>query len=172
VGSNFLDDAGAFLVDFQDALAGFLVRAQAVDRLLRGPDVGFLLVLAPVVAAVDEALYFHDRLRDAGISLSGFIANRVQPRAGLVDAAEIGAALRADARFAALGAGTADDAAARLAPIARAFGELHASERRELARLAARARDIAITEVPLFDHGVDNLAELRVVGDHLSARRA
>jgi anion-transporting ArsA/GET3 family ATPase len=169
VGSNFLDDAGAFLVDFQDALAGFLVRAKAVDRLLRGPDVGFLLVLAPVVASVDEALYFHGRLRDAGIQLAGFVANRVQPRAGLTETSAIAAALRAEAAFAGLPPGTIDDAAARLGPIAQAFGELHASERRQLARLGSHAAGISITEVPLFDHGVDNLAELRVVGEHLSS---
>ena len=82
VGSRFLDDVGAFLVDFQEALAGFLARAEAVDKLLRGPDVGFLLVLAPEVAGVDEALYFHERLRAAGIPLGGFVANRVQPAPG------------------------------------------------------------------------------------------
>ena len=169
VGSDFLDDAGAFLVDFQDALAGFLVRAEAVDKLLRGPDVGFLLVLAPVVAAVDEALYFHDRLRAAGIQVGGFVANRVQPAAGLTDVAAIAAALQADAAFAGLPAATIEDAATTLAPVTRAFGALHASERRELARLGARAGGISITEVPLFDHGVDNLAELRVVGEHLSS---
>jgi len=172
VGNTFLDDVGAFLVDFQEALAGFLVRAKAVDELLRGPDVGFLLVLAPVVAAVDEALYFHDRLRAAGIQLAGFVANRVQPRAGLTDVGAIAAALQAHAAFAELAAGTIEDAATILAPVARAFGDLHASERRELARLGSRAAGISITEVPLFDHGVDNLAELRVVGEHLSARRA
>jgi len=169
VGSDFLDDAGAFLVDFQDALAGFLVRAEAVDKLLRGPDVGFLLVLAPVVAAVDEALYFHDRLRAAGIQLAGFVANRVQPAPGLTDVAAIAAAMQADAAFAGLAAGTIEDAATTLGPVARAFGELHASERRELSRLGARAGGVSITEVPLFDHGVDNLAELRVVGEHLSS---
>jgi len=125
-----------------------------------------------VVAAVDEALYFHDRLRAAGIQLAGFVANRVQPRAGLTDVGAIAAALQAHAAFAELSAGTIEDAATILAPVARAFGDLHASERRELARLGSRAAGISITEVPLFDHGVDNLAELRVVGEHLSARRA
>ena len=82
VGSRFLDDAGAFLLDFQEVLTGFLARAQAVDKLLRGPDVGFLLVLVPEVAAIDEALFFHERLRAAGIGLAGFVANRVHAAAG------------------------------------------------------------------------------------------
>src|SRR5262249_55870168 len=33
VGSQFLDDVGAFLVDFQFVLAGFLARAEQIDRL-------------------------------------------------------------------------------------------------------------------------------------------
>ena len=169
VGNKFLDDLGAFLVDFQGVLGGFLARADAIDRLLRGPDVAFLLVLAPAVAAVDEALYFHARLREAGIPLGGFVANRVQPAPGLDDAGAIVAALRADSAFAGLADTTIAEAAGRLAPAARAFGTLRASERRELARLGASAPGIAVTEVPLLDHDVDNLGELRVVGEHLIA---
>jgi len=169
VGSRFLDDAGAFLVDFQEVLTAFLARAQAVDKLLRGPDVGFLLVLVPEVAAIDEGLYFHERLRTAGIGIAGFVANRVHAAPGLDEAVAIAAALRADPTGAGLPAATIDDAAARLAPVARAFGALSVSERRELGRLGARAPGVPITEVPLLDHDVDNLAELRVVGEHLSA---
>ena len=36
--ASFLDDIGAFLVDFQVVLGGFLARAEAIDKLLRGPD--------------------------------------------------------------------------------------------------------------------------------------
>jgi len=172
VGSRFLDDAGAFLVDFQEVLTGFLARAQAVDKLLRGPGVGFLLVLVPEVAAIDEALYFHDRLRAAGIGLSGFVANRIHLPPGLDEAGALAAALRENPGAAALPAATIDDAAARLAPVAHAFALLAASERRELSRLGQRAPGVRITEVPLLDHDVDNLTELRAVGEHLSATSA
>jgi anion-transporting ArsA/GET3 family ATPase len=167
VGSRFLDDVGAFLVDFQEVLTGFLARAQSVDKLLRGPGVGFLLVMVPEVAAIDEALFFHERLRAAGIGLRGFVANRVHAAPGLDEPAAIAAALREAPATAGLPAATLDDAAARLAPVARAFAALAASERRELRRLGQRAPGFAINEVPLLDHDVDNLAELRVVGDHL-----
>jgi anion-transporting ArsA/GET3 family ATPase len=170
VGSRFLDDVGAFLVDFHEVLNGFLARAQAVDKLLRGPGVGFLLVLVPEVAAIDEALFFHDRLRAAGIGLRGFVANRIHLPPGLDDPAALAAALRADPSTGALPAPTRDDAAARLAPVAHAFAALSASERRELARLGGRAPGVPITEVPLLDHDVDNLTELRAVGEHLAHR--
>ena len=168
VGSKFLDDAGAFLLDFQEVLNSFLARAQAVDKLLRGPGVGFLLVLVPEVAAIDEALFFHDRLGAAGISLRGFVANRIHLAPGLDDPGALAAALRAEPSTAALPAATIDDAAARLAPVAHAVAALAASERRELARLGARAPGVRITEVPLLDHDVDNLTELRAVGEHLA----
>ncbi len=167
VGSTFLDDLGAFLLDFQGVLGGFLQRADAIDGLLRGADVAFLLVLAPAVAAVDEALYFHGRLREAGIPLGGFVANRVQSAPGLDEPAAIVAALRAAPAFAGLADETLEEAAARLAPVARTLGRLRDSEQRELARLAASAPGVTVTEVPLLDHDVDNLAELRVVGEHL-----
>jgi anion-transporting ArsA/GET3 family ATPase len=168
VGSRFLDDVGAFLVDFQQVLTAFLARARAVDELLRGSGVGFLLVLVPEVAAIDEALYFHERLRAAGIGVAGFVANRVHAPPGLDDPAAIAAALRADGVGSALPAATIDEAAAQLAPVARAFAALSASERRELGRLGQRAPGVGVTEVPLLDHDVDNLSELRVVGEHLA----
>jgi len=168
VGNRFLDDVGAFLLDFQQVLTAFLARARAVDELLRGPGVGFLLVMVPEVAAIDEALYFHERLRAAGINLAGFVANRVHLTPGLDDPAAIAGALREERGAAALPAATIDEAAARLAPVARAFGALAASERRELRRLGQRAPGVAVTEVPLLDHDVDNLSELRVVGEHLA----
>ena len=164
VGSQVLDDIGAFLVDFQVVLAGFLARAAEIDELLRGPDVAFLLVLAPEVAAVDEAMYFHGRLRAAGIPLGGFVANRVHPAPGLADAAALGAALRARPETRDVPDGALADVAARLAQLAGAAETLHASERRELARLASSAPGVPVTEVPLLDHDADNLAELRAVG--------
>ncbi|HVR60738.1 MAG TPA: ArsA family ATPase, partial [Polyangia bacterium] len=89
VGSQFLDDIGAFLVDFNQVLGGFQQRAQEIDRLLRGERVGFLLVLSPERAAIEEALFFQGRLRAAGIPLAGFIANRVHPAPGICEASAL-----------------------------------------------------------------------------------
>ncbi len=169
VGSTFLDDLAAFLVDFQGVLGGFLTRANAIDRLLRGSEVAFLLVLVPAAAAVDEALYFHGRLREAGVPLGAFIANRVAPAPGLTEAGALAAALRAEPTFADLPDAAITDAAVHLEPLARAFEVRRASELAELARLGARAPGTTVTRVPLLDHDVDNLVELRVVGESLIA---
>jgi anion-transporting ArsA/GET3 family ATPase len=169
VGSQVIGDVGAFLVDFQIVLAGFVKRAGEIDHLLRGPDVAFLLVLAPEVAAIDEAMYFHGRLREARIPLGGFVANRVHAAPGLDDAGALEAALGAQPGARATTPEILADVAARLADIARGAAALHASERRELARLATSAPGVPITEVPLLDREVDNIAELRSVGRYLES---
>ncbi|HXJ23549.1 MAG TPA: ArsA-related P-loop ATPase [Polyangia bacterium] len=169
VGSTFLEDLAAFLVDFQDVLAGFLTRAQAVDALLRSAEAAFLLVLAPVGVAVEEALYFHGRLQGAGVPVAGFVANRVQPAPGLTDATALRDALRASAAYAELSDQAVAAAAARLASLAREFQAIHATESRALERLAARAAATPVIRIPLLDHDADNLAELKVVGDSLLA---
>jgi anion-transporting ArsA/GET3 family ATPase len=171
VGSQFLDDIGAFLVDFRDVLGGFLDRARQIEALLRSADVGFLLVLAPEVPAVNEALYFHARLREAGIPLGAFVANRVHQAPGDDDAAAIARRLSAQRAVAGLGQDALLAAAQTLAAAAHDLRLLCASERRELDRLTREAPGVALTEIPLFEHEIDSLVELRRVGDHLAGER-
>ncbi len=168
VGNQFLEDIGAFLVDFRDVLGGFLERAREIEQLLRSTDVGFLLVLAPEVPAINEALYFHGRLREAGIPLGGFVANRVHQAPGADDPAEIARRLRAQPALAGLTDDAIAAAAQTLAASAHDLRALCASERLELDRLAREAPGVPTTEVPLLDHEVDSLVELRTVGDHLA----
>jgi anion-transporting ArsA/GET3 family ATPase len=171
VGSRFLEDIAAFLTDFQTVLAGFLERAQSIDRLLRQNDVAFLLVLAPEVPAVDEALFFQKRLRESKVPLAAFVANRVHVRPGLTDADAIGTRLRSRPELAGWPTADVDVAAERLARTALDLSQLVDGERRELGRLAALAPGIPVLEVPLLDHDVASLASLRIVGDHLARAR-
>jgi anion-transporting ArsA/GET3 family ATPase len=177
VGSRFLEDVGAFLTDFQVVLAGFLERAQSIEARLRQPDVGFVLVLAPETAAVDEALGFEQKLREAGIVLAAFVVNRVHPP-GLAPAgaAQLGAELerrlggRAD-----LAGVAAEDlrlAARQLSALAGEEQQLSDDEEREMARLAARHPSIPIVRIPLLDRDVTNLETLRSISAHLSRNDA
>jgi anion-transporting ArsA/GET3 family ATPase len=168
VGSQFLDDVGAFLVDFRGVLGGFLERAREIELLLRSPQVGFLLVLAPEVPAVNEALYFHARLREAGIPLGAFVANRVHQPPGSDDPLAIARSLRAQSALRSLSDADLAGAASKLAAAARDLAKLCASERRELDRLKQQAPGVPTTEVPLLDHDVDSLHELRRVAEHLA----
>ena len=176
VGSRFLEDVGRLPGRFSGGAGRVPVaRASRSSELLRGPDVGFLLVLVPEVRGGRRGAVLSRRgCTRRGIPLGGFVANRVHAgaRASTTPAA-IAAALRTAPGVAALPAATLDDAAARLAPVARGVRRARSCRSgASCARLAVSGRPAStITEVPLLDHDVDNLAELRVVGDHLRARR-
>lgn len=170
-GSTFLEDVAAFLTDFQTVLGGFLERARSIEQLLRKDDVGFLLVLAPEVAAVDEALYLEQRLRESRVPLAAFVANRVHPRPGVCDVDGILARLRARPELADVSPADLDATAERLARTAIELDQVSRGERRELERLAASAPGITVLEVPLLERDVADLVALRTVGDHLAGPR-
>lgn len=77
VGSHFLQQMAEFFVEFSEVTAGFRDRAQKVRALLRKPDVAFVLVCSPEHLSIEEALYFHERLRRAEMPLGGAVVNRV-----------------------------------------------------------------------------------------------
>lgn len=169
VGSRFLDDLGAFLLDFRGVLDGFLARARAIEALLRRPEVGFLLVLAPEAPAVSEALFFASRLRASGMPLAGFVANRMLPRPGLADAARLQAELAAHPALAGVAAAEIARAADGLARAAGYLDRLSRAQEREIARLAHEAPGVDVARVPLLGDEISNLASLRAIGDHLGA---
>lgn len=77
VGSTFLQQMAEFFVEFSEVTAGFRERAEKVRSLLRKPDVAFVLVCSPEQLSIEEALYFHGRLRRAEMPLGGVVVNRV-----------------------------------------------------------------------------------------------
>ena len=169
VGSQFLEDIAAFLTDFQTVLGGFLERAESVSERLRRSDVAFLLVLAPETPAVDEALYFEQRLRASGIRLAAFIVNRVHGRPGMSDVDELAAHLRARPELRALSDGDIERVAAPLARTALEAQQLCDSEDREIERLRAASPGTTLFRVPLLEEEVATLATLKRVGDCLDA---
>ncbi|HEY4188686.1 MAG TPA: ArsA-related P-loop ATPase [Polyangia bacterium] len=168
VGSQFLEDIAAFLTDFQTVLGGFLERAQSVSDRLRRPDVAFLLVLAPEAPAVDEALYFERRLREAGIVLTAFVVNRVHARPGLSDADELAAHLRARGELDDLSDADIESVAVPLARTAVDLLQLCDGEDREVERLRGASPTTTLLRVPLLDEDVATLATLGRVGAFLT----
>ena len=82
LGLQFLQDLSEFFLAFEGMYDGFKERAAAVHALLRDPATGFVLVASPARVAVDEALYFHQRLREAEMPFVATIVNRVHGAGG------------------------------------------------------------------------------------------
>jgi anion-transporting ArsA/GET3 family ATPase len=84
-GLEFLSAISEFLLAFEELLAGFSARAREIERLLRDPVCGFVLVAGPDLAQARRAESFWDRLSAEGIALVGLVLNRVHPWPGAGD---------------------------------------------------------------------------------------
>jgi anion-transporting ArsA/GET3 family ATPase len=76
LGLQFLQDLSEFFLAFESMYAGFKARAEEVHHMLRDDSTGFVLVASPARVAVDEALYFHRRLREADMPFVATVVNR------------------------------------------------------------------------------------------------
>ncbi len=167
MGSQFLDDLGAFLLDIREVLGGFLARAREIEAVLKQPDVGFVLVLTPSFATVNEALFFARRLRDSGSPLCCFIANRTLPEPGPLAPDRIRDQLAAMPALGGLSTAELDAATARLASVGAFLGQIAHAQQQELRRLAHEAPGVEITTVPLLPHDVSSIDSLRAIADRL-----
>jgi anion-transporting ArsA/GET3 family ATPase len=171
VGSEFIEDMSTFLVQFNDVLGGFGVRAQAVAGLLREPKVTFVLVATPEPLAVDEAIFFHRRLREQAMPFGAFVLNRVHASLGPAPPADevvIRLSLRPE-----LKGFCADDvahASQALRRTYRNFEALAAANQREIARLAAACGpEHLYVQVPFCERDVYDLDGLSWLCRHLFA---
>jgi len=77
-GIDLLQDLSEFFNSFGDMAQGFRERAERVEALLADSRTTFLLVTSPRHAAIEEAVFFHHRLLDAGLPFGGVIVNRMR----------------------------------------------------------------------------------------------
>src|SRR3954454_12965723 len=116
-GVDLLRDLSAFFHALSGMIDGFTERARRVCALLEDPSTTFLIVAAPRHDPVEEAIFFHRKLREAGMPFGGLVVNRVHqpPDEALPPAvaADLGPALaeRVSAATAQLAALAARDAA-------------------------------------------------------------
>jgi anion-transporting ArsA/GET3 family ATPase len=79
LGSQFLEDIAEFFILFQTMYAGFVQRAEAVDRLLHDRRTTFVVVSTLEAAPLHEAEFFVDALRDKHFHLGAVVLNKVLP---------------------------------------------------------------------------------------------
>ena len=152
VGAEVVDDAIAFFEAFEGMEQGFRDRAQAVTALLSDDATAFVVVASPRRDAAQEAVFFADKLVEAGLGVDGVVVNRMQPAFGERDPwlPE-----------------NASDALRLLAQNRNDFAALAVSERKELGELDAAAQGAAVAHVPVFKGDVHDLAGLDAVRAHL-----
>ncbi len=76
-GVNLLDDVAILFRAMSALIDGFRERAAAVKALLADPATTFLIVASPQREPVAEAIFFRQKLREAGMPFGGLIVNRV-----------------------------------------------------------------------------------------------
>jgi anion-transporting ArsA/GET3 family ATPase len=155
LGLRFLQDLSEFFLAFESMYAGFKERAAAVHVLLRGESAGFVLVASPARVAVDEALYFYERLREAGMPFVATVVNRVHP-----DPAELAAGRQRKAA-----AAQVDPDLARA--LLQAYDDLHRlarAERRVITRLEVDTGEPLVL-VPELESDVHDLRGLAHVAE-------
>jgi anion-transporting ArsA/GET3 family ATPase len=79
LGTEVISGISEFVTAMGGLLDGMRIRAGEVKLLLEGDAVAFVLVASPNRISLSEALYFHERLAEAGISFQAFVINRVRP---------------------------------------------------------------------------------------------
>ncbi len=163
-GSDVLHDVGEFLGQFQGMYDGFKDRAAAVRSLLTRPDVGFVVVASPSPLSVDEAIFFHDHLRAAGMPIAGAVANRVTPDLWPSAAPLPEAPALVDALAAAGDGG--GDLAVRLARTLAEHQAFARADARELERLR-RGTSGPHVAIPRLEGDVHDLASLAALARHL-----
>ena len=168
-GSDVLSDVGDFLGQFQGMYDGFKERASEVRSLLTRPEVGFVLVASPSPLSVDEAIFFRDHLRTAGMPVAGSVSNRVTPDLWPFPGPTPGASPLAEALAAGPGAGGADgglDLAERLSLTLSQHQAFARSDAREVERLRRGASGPHVA-VPRLEGDVHDLSGLAALAAHL-----
>lgn len=146
VGSEVVADAVAFFRAFEGMEEGFRDRAAQVLTLLRDERTAFVLVTSPRRDAVEEAVFFADRLAGSSIEIDGLVVNRLHPRFRDVPVPP------------------------GLGDLSRNLAEFRAAAEREqqqLDVLAARVAPAPVARVPILATDVHDLRGLAEVGSYL-----
>jgi len=155
-GVDLLQDLSEFFQSFGDMASGFRERANRVTDLLADSRTTFLLVTSPRYDAVDEAVFFHHRLKDAGMPFGAAVVNRMHelPAKGNGVAGEVEALL---------GPGLGRKVASNLEDYRRL------AERDQLSLEALRKRlgRKPMIEVPDMEQDIHDLEGLTRMGQYL-----
>ena len=170
LGGDVLEEVSDFVRQLQQLYGGVQKRARDVYRLLRSPQVGFVVVTSPDPGPFAEAEFFCTKLREFSMPLRAIVANRMLPdRLRNKDAASAATILEEDARIAGwlsteLGQRVTPETARAVGSTFLLFNSLAQRDARQLSRLE-RLGDVPISRIPLFTDDISELEGLvRIAG--------
>jgi anion-transporting ArsA/GET3 family ATPase len=153
-GIDLLADMGEFFRSFAGMTEGFRERAGLVNELLADDRTAFVLVTSPRRHALEDAVWFHHRLTEAGMPFAGVIANRVHQGGGESDPERLASLL-------------GDELAAKVLRTYEAERRLAERDRAGLAELRKRIGRMPIVEIPHLHDDVHDLDGLRQMDEFL-----
>ena len=163
IGADVLADAVDFFRAFEGIEDGFRRRAYDVDTLLRSSRTRYLVIAAPRSDTVDEALYFVEQMSRAGVTTSGLVINRLQPRFG-----------RGSSKSATTNARRAEkERYERLAVLHHNLAHLRAiaeAEEVSIAPLLDRLTDVPVARIPQRAVDVHDLTAIAEIGTEILGR--
>jgi anion-transporting ArsA/GET3 family ATPase len=166
-GGELLEELSNFLRAFSTLFGGFKVRAGRVRELLTSDICTFVVVTSPKAGAIDEAMFFHDKLGGERVRVGSFVVNRVHPdwvseRALEASTDDLAGQLgELTDELSELSEDERRDLSERLRDNARQFHVLAALDARSIQRLGERVpRDIPIVSVPYFSRDIHSLRGL------------
>jgi anion-transporting ArsA/GET3 family ATPase len=153
-GVDLLRDLSSFFRSLGGMIDGFTERARRVGALLEDPATTFLIVSAPRHDPVEEAIFFHRKLRDAGMPFGGLVVNRVhQPPS--------------DALPEAVASGLGPALAERVSVATAELIALAARDAANVQRLREALDDPPTVVVPELEGDVHDVEGLALVRSHL-----
>ena len=161
-GVDLLDDVAALFRALGGLIDGFREIAAAVKALLADPATTFLIVTSPEREPAAEAVFFHGKLREAGMPFGGLIVNRAAVAdASLGDVVAVRAALRGE-----LG----DALAGKVAQSVADHQQLAARDAESIERLKVTLDEPDPIVVPRLDGDVQDVDGLLALYRHLAGQ--
>ncbi|MDQ1519320.1 MAG: hypothetical protein QOI55_393, partial [Actinomycetota bacterium] len=179
LGSKFLEDIAEFFLSFQTMYAGFVDRAQAVERLLRDRRTTFAVVTTLEAAPLHEAEQFCTELRNRDFHLGALVLNKTLPDYLLDPAGDAAAGIFCDEAGSLADVLASVDGSAladrdRTARVLRTVGEsfrnfaVVAKREAELRAELARAPEV-VTRIPNFEVDIGDVSGLAQIAQYLYA---
>lgn len=166
LGFDLLADLSEFFTAFSGMIEGFQDRAHRVNALLRDDQTTFLIVCGPQAEPIEESVFFHSKLVEAGMNFGAAVVNRVRYRLvdGEVDPNQVEAEVDAELDD--------QDLSSRLALNLAEYELLADRDEENVEKLRERLGGAPLIRVPYLDTDVHDLTGLAEIDRYLFADEA